>query len=192
MSDTILNPNTITDTASGWNNDNNAKVVDGVGASAIALVQEADTTTLLATSFGYTLPLGEILTGITLTIRAKYAGLGDNIHIWDKTIQMMYNGSPIGSNLAKTEEITTNYADYVYTVPITGLDENTIEHSTFGVAIVYRGYDHSIPAFGAAPNIDGITLTFASLKQGTTNKYMTNLAIGSQIFVGTPFEGHVR
>lgn len=196
----ILNPQTAEQigTDAEWAFIDNAKIVDGsyAGIASGVIVNETTTRLLTLTNFGFTIPENETLIALTAKITRMKFGTGTNMTCHDVVFQLINEGSLIGENKAVTTAWSTNtfredeYDMFDHDL----LTDEVITSPTFGVAMSILIYDHSVPAFGVAPRIDGLTLTFETvydLKRKTTT-FMGNLNPGSQMFVGTPFNGHVR
>lgn len=161
-----LNPQTAANIAGGgldWNLPNNAKVVDGSYSGATFLTSEVTTDELRLTNFGYTLPEGATLTGLTASITRMKQTAGDVTKVQDVQIQLICNGSNIGDNKSVSAEWNLNSlrVDVFYLFDEI-LTKEIIEDSTFGLSIKAIGFDRSIFAFGATASIDGVTFTFTS------------------------------
>ncbi len=161
-----LNPQTSANIAGGgtdWINPNNAKIVDGSYATSSYLAAELLSDELRLTNFGYSLPEGASLTGLTAAItRMKITG-GVITSVKDVQIQLVYNGSNIGDNKSVSAEwnLSSLRVD-IFDMFDSILTKEIIEDSSFGISIKVIGYDHSVFTLGVTALIDGVSFTFTS------------------------------
>lgn len=116
MSSVTMSPGTIVDDATvgtiAWSNPNNAKVSDGVFTRSMGY--PGPTEYLMASNFGFTIPIEATINGILVEVERKRSGITGSCR--DTYVQIIKSDGAIGSeNKADTANewvTTTMYAPY--------------------------------------------------------------------------------
>ena len=154
-----------------WSNVDNAKTSDNSYSSSTASKSAETTQILVASNFGFTVPTGATINGVTVAIERK-ASLSDG-NFWyarDNLLKLVKGGSLSGDNKAAT---STNWPTSDGTASYGGASDlwgNTltaedVNASNFGCALqaVYKG---TVPKIYNAPFVDHITITVAYTESG--------------------------
>ena len=163
-------------TGSTWNSPSFIEVNDANYATYNVENSTATSGLLVAEGFGFSIPAGATITGISVAI-LKYATVTVTGEVRDTTIQLLKSGSGVGSNLAQAGSWATSSTLYNY-----GSSSNLwgatwtpaqINASNFGVSIAAQ-----VSAGGAVP--PHVAITFAHVGYVTiTVNYNTSSGGGS-------------
>lgn len=135
-----------------WTDPNNAKTSDNAYATA-TFTEGGESEYLLATNWGFTIPILSRITGINVLVERTKIGTGS---IKDNSVRLMYNGLVKPSERAKPDDWTDKDATATYGAPMDNwydtASPTTLNHSLFGVGI-------SVSAVGdVVAGIDSISI----------------------------------
>jgi hypothetical protein len=121
-------------TGTAWTNPGNVTASDNVYATCLTTGSQQ----LRVTGFGFTIPAGATINGITVEIERKVGGTGGAPH--DNVVQLVKDGSTlVGTNKASASTWPTveAYATYGSAVDLWGAtwSDSEVNASTFGVAL---------------------------------------------------------
>lgn len=163
-------PATVADLANGdgWTNPNNVKVSDGtfaVGSSTSGGLSL--TGTLKNTAFGFSIPSGATINGISVEVNVKSSGAST---VQDDLVRLYKAGTLVGSNLGPNTTISTSSSTITYGGSAnlwgTTWSYTDINDSGFGVGIGYT----QTSFLGAQASVDfvRITITYTPLATDPT------------------------
>ena len=95
---------------------------------------------LTATNFGFTIPTGALITGVTVTMN-RYSSGSSPSYVKDNIVELIRGGSIVGLNRANTSTTwptslgTATYGGTADTWGLTGLSSTDINATNFGVAL---------------------------------------------------------
>lgn len=150
-----------------WNNPTNIEAADGVYTEA-PINAHADTHYLVATDFGFTIPDGSTISGVTLIIN-RYNSRATAYDVWDAVVSLLKAGTISGDN--KADLVTAwpgSFASKSYGgvsnlwgLSLTSADINA---SNFGAVLQVHG--HGASSYTARTRVDYITITVTYIEAG--------------------------
>lgn len=163
-------PGTMADDAAvgtkAWNTPDNAKVKDGTLTSfAGNLLITKYSHYLKATNFGFSIPAGSTIDGITVTL---WKSRNSYINAYDEIVKLVVEGVVSGSNYAKTSENWNNtVTDYYYggVSNLWGLAPSVAQINASNFGVVLQGKTVSTKTAGTA-NVDFISITVTYTEGG--------------------------
>lgn len=144
-----------------WVNPNNAKVSDSVYTTASTLISNTASHYLKATNFGFSIPAGATINGIT--VKVKRNGTQNDTDILDNSVKIVQGGS-IGGTEKKiagawpTSDATQTYGGVADLWGLTWAPSD-INASTFGVVLSVRGEASASNEIGSV-DFMSITITY--------------------------------
>jgi hypothetical protein len=163
-----LTPGTITDTGGSdpWTNPNNAKTTNATYATWDEVVSNSDN--LDATNYGFTVPAGATINGITVVVRGHVQDSAfDSSHF--NTVQLIKGGTAQGSNLSASQSLGSSDQNFTFgsASNLWGLtlSASDVNGSTFGVRVNFNDIDNNAPPTSIDSIIITVTYTAAA---GTT------------------------
>jgi hypothetical protein len=126
---------------SSWGTPSNASAEDGTSTTTAAIGNGTVANYLKCTNFGFSIPAGSTINGITVEVKAKRATTSRNLTI--ATIKLVKAGTIQGNNNGNATVLGTTlaYATFGSVSDLWGLafGASDINDSTFGVAISCTG-----------------------------------------------------
>lgn len=169
MESITRNPQTAMGQGDGaeWVNPENALITDGVFAGVgAAIVVPVTSQDLWLLNYDFNIPPGSLVYGAEAKIVRKAQGGGDQSYVRDVTVQLIQGGYPIPDCENKASLINWNkdaLREDVFGGESdlwgTALSDTIVNAWDFGLVVSCAAADQSVPAFGTAPHIDGVTLT---------------------------------
>lgn len=140
-----------------WSNPANARVSDGVVATASLTTADDQSQFLTASSLGFTIPSTAQVRGITVTIVAKGTA-ADPSDVRDESLRLAPNGSPAGANKANAR-YTSGLLTRTYGGPsdlwgVAGLTPAIVNGAGFGLWLSVRFHGTG----NATADVDAMTI----------------------------------
>lgn len=127
-----------------WTNPNNV-LADDASHATISLANTTASGALVVTAFGFDIPPGAIVVGVTATVIGKRS-IGDNVQI--STVQLVGGGAGIGDDLGPSANITTSDVSYVFGSGINRwgaiLTGGVVNAAAFGVQVKVKKPAHTV------------------------------------------------
>jgi hypothetical protein len=156
-----------------WTNPSNI-TTSGASFATAALTSSASSEWLVGTNFGFTIPAGSTITGITVSCVAKYSGSVSKI----QAVVLWYGGTS-QSTEAPAQSITTTAVLYTFTGPWSVLPPvATVNGSGFGFAVsCVQGH---LTTSTTSVNDYLITITYTAAAGGVFTSRMPVFFMGSK------------
>lgn len=164
-------PGTAANSGAGvaWSNPNNCKVDDGNSATVLIGGGTGDSQYLLATNFGFTLPAGSSVVGVTVHWKL-HQDLGVGTGCLDYKVELFLSGSPMGANKGLSAGLANLETTYTYGSSSdtwsNTLTETQTNDATFGVGLVLRNNDANNTGYAQYVDITVDYVAAASIVPG--------------------------
>lgn len=140
-----------------WANPANASISDGVGAMAAFTTSNDQSQFLTASSFGFAIPAGAQIRGITVTVRAK-ATAADPSEVRDESLRLAPNGTPAGAD-KRNADYTSGFVTRTYGGPsdlwaLNALTPALVNGAGFGLWLSVKYHSTG----NASADVDAITI----------------------------------